>query len=69
MNTVFNDSRGRTWFDRLSGNTPLLPDYPASVKVADAKIAGNPARLIAVVPDPDNPFPRARNGEVGLLEG
>ncbi len=23
----------------------------------------------AVVPDPDNPFPRARQGEVGLLEG
>ena len=27
------------------------------------------ARFIAVVPDPDNPFPRARSGEVGLVEG
>ncbi|HXZ07192.1 MAG TPA: biotin-independent malonate decarboxylase subunit gamma, partial [Paraburkholderia sp.] len=29
----------------------------------------HPARYIAVIPDPDNPFPRARSGEVGLMEG
>jgi malonate decarboxylase gamma subunit len=34
-----------------------------------ARLAGRPARYIAVVPDPDNAFPRARNGEVGLVEG
>jgi malonate decarboxylase gamma subunit len=42
---------------------------PASVKVADASLGGQTVRLLAVVADPDNRFPRARNGEVGLLEG
>lgn len=69
MNAVINDSRGRTWLDRLTGGARLLPGYPASVLVADADVAGRSARFIAVVPDPGNPFPRARNGEVGLLEG
>ena len=61
--------RGEAWLAALSGNAPRLPGYPPSVQVADAAIAGRPARLIAVVPDPASPFPRARNGEVGLLEG
>jgi malonate decarboxylase gamma subunit len=39
------------------------------VHACDAILAGRPARYIAVVPDPDNAFPRARNGEVGLVEG
>ncbi|MCQ9372174.1 biotin-independent malonate decarboxylase subunit beta, partial [Corynebacterium sp. 35RC1] len=34
-----------------------------------AALAGQPARYIAVVPDAENRFPRARNGEVGLVEG
>jgi malonate transporter MadL subunit len=67
MNAVFNGSRGRTWLDRLTGSARPIPGYPASVLVADAGLAGKPTRFIAVVPDPDNPFPRARNGEVGLL--
>ena len=69
MNAVFNGGRGRTWFARLTGGARPVPGYPASVLVADAELAGKPARFIAVVPDPDNPFPRARNGEVGLIEG
>jgi malonate decarboxylase gamma subunit len=39
------------------------------VHACDAILAGQPARYIAVVPDADNTFPRARNGEVGLVEG
>jgi len=35
----------------------------------DVEAAGRAARLIAVVPDAASPFPRARQGEVGLLEG
>jgi malonate decarboxylase gamma subunit len=61
--------RGALWFARLTGSAPLLAGYPASVLVADAPLAGRPARYIAVVPDLDNRFPRARNGEVGLDEG
>jgi malonate decarboxylase gamma subunit len=69
MNAVFNAGRGRTWLDRLTGGARPKPGYPASVLVADAELAGQPARFIAVVPDPDNRFRRVRNGEVGLLEG
>ena len=35
---------------------------------ADAALGDEPARFLAVVPDPANKFPRARHGEVGLEE-
>jgi malonate decarboxylase gamma subunit len=38
------------------------------VLVADAQLDNERARFIAVVPDPNNRFPRARHGEVGLDE-
>lgn len=69
MNSVIDQGRGALWLAKLSGNAPLIAGYPASVRVADATLAGRPARYIAVVPDPGNRFPRARNGEVGLVEG
>lgn len=40
-----------------------------SVQVADADFNGETARFIAVVPDANNHYPRAAQGEVGLLEG
>lgn len=61
--------RGATWLAALGGHASQRPGHPRSVQVIDGEIAGRAARLIAVVPDPDNPFPRARHGEVGLLEG
>ncbi len=61
--------RGEAWLAALSGNAPRLPGYPQSVQVTDVETAGRAARLIAVVPDAASPFPRARDGEVGLLEG
>ena len=61
-------SRGATWLRMLTGGAPALHDWP-SVQVVEAPLAGQPARWIAVVPDPANRFPRARNGEVGLVEG
>lgn len=61
--------RGRDWFHALCGQQPLLAGYPPSLLVADTELAGQPARYIAVVADPQNPFVRARHGEVGLLEG
>jgi malonate decarboxylase gamma subunit len=60
--------RGAAWLQALAGDVPPAHDWPA-VRVFDALLAGRSARYIAVVPDPDNRFPRARNGEVGLAEG
>jgi malonate decarboxylase gamma subunit len=62
-------SRGATWLAALTDRTPLLDGTPASVRVADGQLAGQPARYIAVVPDAQSRFPRARTGEVGLVEG
>jgi malonate decarboxylase gamma subunit len=39
------------------------------VRVVDARLADQPCRYIAVLPDESNPYPRARTGEVGLIEG
>jgi malonate decarboxylase gamma subunit len=61
-------SRGATWIRELAGALAPSHDW-AGVKVYDAPLAGQAARYIAVVPDPDNRFPRARSGEVGLVEG
>jgi malonate decarboxylase beta subunit len=60
-------SRGRVWFEALAG---AIPDgEPASVLCADGTVRGERARFLAVVPDPEASFPRARNGELGLEEG
>lgn len=61
--------RGLNWLRALTSDATEQPGYPASVKVIDAELASRPARYIAVVADPQNRFPRARHGEVGLLEG
>jgi len=61
-------SRGLNWLQALAGGQALA-GYPASVKVVDGTLGERAARYIAVVPNAENPFPRARNGEVGLLEG
>jgi malonate decarboxylase gamma subunit len=52
-----NSTRGAMWLRLLTGGAPALHDWPA-VRVCDAPRAGQTAR-----------FPRARNGEVGLVEG
>lgn len=57
--------RGLNWFNALSAGAKNIGGLPPSLKVADGELG----RFIAVVADPDNRFPRARNGEVGLLEG
>ena len=62
-------SRGATWLAALTDSADVLPGYPASVRVVDAPLAGQPARYIAVVPDAQSRYPRARTGETGLIEG
>jgi malonate decarboxylase gamma subunit len=61
--------RGRIWFDALTGGAAAPLSGLRSVCVADVALGGETARFIAVVPDPQNRFPRARGGEVGLDEG
>ncbi|MFV3406505.1 MULTISPECIES: biotin-independent malonate decarboxylase subunit gamma [Pseudomonas] len=61
-------NRALNWLPGLAGGE-ALGGYPASVQVIDGELDNRLARFIAVVPDADNPFPRARSGEVGLLEG
>jgi len=67
MNKATQPSRGQIWLAALAG--PAQPGDSTSVLAADAVLAGDSARFIAVVPDPDNHFPRARHGEVGLEQG
>jgi biotin-independent malonate decarboxylase gamma subunit len=62
-------SRGRTWFRALAGPAKPVGTGPGTVLAADATLAGEPVRLLAIVPDPQNRFPRARHGELGLEEG
>ncbi|MCV4273108.1 biotin-independent malonate decarboxylase subunit gamma [Pseudomonas capsici] len=61
--------RGLNWFNALSAQAREVVGLPASVKAADAVLGDHPVRFLAVVADADNRFPRARQGEVGLLEG
>jgi malonate decarboxylase gamma subunit len=62
-------SRGRTWFRALAGQAKPVGSGPGTVLAADATLAGGVVRLLALVPDPQNRFPRARHGELGLEEG
>ncbi|MFJ2112615.1 MULTISPECIES: biotin-independent malonate decarboxylase subunit gamma [unclassified Streptomyces] len=65
MTIAHSPSRGREWFERLTGATtgPV-----GSLLSAGAGLGGEEAHFLAVVPDPDGKFPRARQGEVGLEE-
>jgi malonate decarboxylase gamma subunit len=62
-------SRGRTWFQALTDKATPVDTGLGSVHVADATWGGERVRLLVIVPDPQNRFPRARHGELGLEEG
>jgi malonate decarboxylase gamma subunit len=62
-------SRGRTWFQALAGRAQPVETGLGTLLVADAPLAGEVVRLLAIVPDSRNRFPRARRGEIGLDEG
>ncbi|PKH13236.1 biotin-independent malonate decarboxylase subunit gamma [Pseudomonas fluorescens] len=61
--------RGLQWFNALSAGATPVQGLPDSLQVADGQLNGQSVRFLAVVTDPNNRFARARNGEVGLLEG
>ena len=68
-NSHINSLRGATWLQALIGAAAIRTDFPASIKVSDAQLNGQSVRYIAVIPDAENAFERARKGEVGLVEG
>lgn len=61
-------SRGKTWFEALAG-TDTRNTKPGSVLCADGTVGDERVRFLAVVPNPEAKFPRAREGELGLEEG
>jgi malonate decarboxylase gamma subunit len=65
MNETITLSRGERWLRALAGT--LAGNAP--IRYADAVLGGEPARFIAVVPDPENRFPRARDNVIGLEQG
>ncbi|HEX9498931.1 MAG TPA: biotin-independent malonate decarboxylase subunit gamma, partial [Mycobacterium sp.] len=56
-------TRGRSWLRALSGDTTPEPIIPSVLSATT-----DTARYLAVVPDPDNRFYRARGGQVGVTE-
>ena len=69
MNEKTISMRGRIWFEALAGKQAKhVPSVP-SVLVADTTLQKERVRFLAIVPDPDNRFPCARQGQVGLQEG
>lgn len=65
MNDTTDLSRGQRWLRALAG----APSGTAPIWYADAQTGQELARFIAVVPDSDNRFPRARENVVGLEQG
>lgn len=61
--------RGLNWFNALTANFTQVTGYSDSILVADGQLNQQSVRVIAVVPDTQNLYPRARHGEVGVLEG
>lgn len=57
------DSRGRTWLTALTSGRTADSVIPSVLRVLT-----DTALYLAVVPDPDNPYHRAREGQVGLTE-
>ncbi|GAB3051849.1 biotin-independent malonate decarboxylase subunit beta [Virgibacillus ainsalahensis] len=62
-------SRGQKWFYALTSLKCPKTKGASTVWYGDANLGNELARFITVGPDPHNPFPRVRGGEVGLVEG
>lgn len=62
--------RAEVWMKALTSPTEFERRRKSNgVLWCDAVLDARQVRCIAVVPDPQNAFPRARQGEVGLLQG
>ncbi|WP_159137674.1 biotin-independent malonate decarboxylase subunit gamma [Acinetobacter pittii] len=69
VDTLKASTRGAHWFKAFTQDFKTFEGFPASVWVADGQLDQQEVRVIAVVQDTNNLFPRAKQGEVGLLEG
>ena len=69
MNEKTISTRGRIWFEALAGKEAKHVPRVPSVLVADTTLQKERVRFLAIVPDPNNRFPCARQGQVGLQEG
>lgn len=69
VNAIKNSSRGRHWFGALTDQFQAVDSGIASLLIADGQFNGKPTRVFCVVNNEQNLYPRARQGEVGLLEG
>lgn len=63
--TMATQQLGRAWFENLS---EASTNTGGSLLTGEVELNGVKSALAAIVPDADSPFPRARNGEVGLRE-
>lgn len=61
--------RGANWFNALTQNFRKIDTGLNSVLAADGMLGQSEIRVIAIVPDAHNIYPRSRHGEAGLLEG
>ncbi len=68
-NELLASHRGRTWFDLLTRNMTTTAAAVPSLCIAEGELSGRACRVILVQPDDKGHYPRARHGEVGLLEG
>ncbi|KMZ13073.1 Malonate decarboxylase gamma subunit [Candidatus Burkholderia humilis] len=59
-------TRGQRWLDSLAPSSG--PEF-GPIRARDGEFDGERAAFIAVVPDPANRFPRARENVVGLEQG
>ncbi|WP_100398711.1 biotin-independent malonate decarboxylase subunit beta [Bacillus sp. FJAT-44742] len=68
--SISADSNGSKWFTELMAiDGAVESSQVKTVRCGDTIINGKDARVLAVVPDKENKFPRVRGGEVGLEEG
>lgn len=69
VNAVRSSIRGKHWFNVLTQNFEAIDTGIASLHVANGQLNGMEISVLSIVADEHNLYPRARQGEVGLLEG
>jgi biotin-independent malonate decarboxylase gamma subunit len=60
--------RGKAWFQALTEKNQPASGDPGTVLVSEARIGGQTALFLCVVPNPSSRFPCVRDGQVGLEE-
>ncbi|WP_335951246.1 biotin-independent malonate decarboxylase subunit gamma [Acinetobacter beijerinckii] len=69
VNAVRSSIRGKHWFNVLTQNFEAIDTGIASLHVANGQLDWMEISVLSIVADEHNLYPRARQGEVGLLEG